>query len=211
MKLNLHRIARRRGIQGYSLAEIMITSSVFLMLMTAIIYTYIFALNLHETDRIKLSACDGARKALVPLVDQIRSASKVKIGNGNATNFLECASNGTQSGNAIQIFPTNVTTTWMKYYYETNKTSSNFCKLVYVSSTNNTQTMVAIGDSLTNTLPIFAAEDAYGNPLTTNVNNVVIGVNLQFCQLEYPVVKIGPTNYFQYYQLHTRITRRLMY
>ncbi len=211
MKPNPQNSRSVRRQRAFTLVEMVITSAVFLMLTTAVVYTYIFALNLHETDRIKLSATDEARKVLVPLVGQIRSANQVKIGNGNALNFVACAVNGLQAGNAIQIFPTNVTTTWTEYYYETNTASSNFSKLVYVNSSNLTETVVALAASLTNTLPVFDAEDTYGNPLMTNQNNVVIGVCLQFCQLQYPLVNIGPTNFFQYYQLHTRITRRLMY
>ncbi len=79
------------------------------------------------------------------------------------------------------------------------------------SYTNAGQPTLAIAGSITNTMPLFAAEDGYGHTLTNNLNNVVIGVYLQFRQLQYPLVNIGPTNYFQYYQLHTRITRRLMY
>jgi len=211
MKTAAENIGTVRIQRAFTLAEMMISSAVFLLLSTAIVYTYIFALNLHETDRIKLSATDDARKTLIRLVDEVRSANKVRIGNGNYTNFVECATNGVQTGNAIQIYPTNVSTIWLQYYYQTNPLSSNFSKLEFTSYTNVGHPSLAIANSLTNTLPLFAAEDSYGNALSNNMNNVVISVCLQFCQLQYPLVNIGPTNYFQYYQLHTRITRRLMY
>jgi len=208
MKTFSESASRRRGESAVTLVEMMITSTVFVMLMTGIIYTYIFALNLHENDRMKLSACDDARRALIPLVDQIRSANKVKIGSGSATNFVECIATNTQSGNAIQIFPTNNTTTWVQYYYDTATNSKTFNKLLYVSYTNSSA--IAIAENLTNTFPVFSAEDSYGNPLKSNTNNVTIGVRLQFSQLIYPMVKMNSNNWAQNYQLQTRIMRRLM-
>jgi prepilin-type N-terminal cleavage/methylation domain-containing protein len=197
--------------RGFTLVEMLITSAICLMLTTAIVYTYIFALNLHETDRIKLSASDDARKSLIRLVDEVRSANKVRIGNGNYTNFVECATNGLQVGNAIQIYPTNSSNIWLQYYYESNQLSTNFSKLVITSYTNVGVPTLFTANAITNTLPLFSAEDSYGNPLSNNMNNVVVGVCLQFIQLQYPLVNIGATNYFQYYQLHTRITRRITY
>lgn len=202
---------RGRLRRGFTLVEMMMTSAVCLLLTTAIIYTYIFALNLHETDRIKLSASDDARKTLIKLIDEVRSANKVRIGNGNSTNFVECATNGVQAGNAIQIYPTNASNVWLQYYYETNPLSVYSNKLVFTSYTNVGHPALAIASAITNTLPLFTAEDSYGNALSNNLNNVVIGVCLQFRQLQYPMVNIGPTNYYQHYQLRTRITRRLMY
>lgn len=201
-----------RPRRAFTLVEMMITSAVFLLLFTAIIYTYIFALNLHETDRIKLTASDEARKTLNQLVDEIRSANKVRIGNRTGTNFVPCGTNGFQLGNAIQIYPTNTSNVWLQYYYETNTVPTNyFSRLMFVSYSNSAQPVQAIASSVTNTLPVFTAEDSYGNVITNNLNVNVIGVCLQFRQLQYPLVNIGPTNYFQYYQLHTRITRRMMY
>ena len=211
MKADFENAGLVRHQRAFTLVEMMITSTVCLLLTTAIAYTYIFALNLHETDRIKLSASDDARKTLIRLVDEVRSANKIRIGNGDYTNFVACATNGLQAGNAIQIYPTNLSNVWLQYYYETNVISTNYSRLVYISYTNAWQPTLAVANALTNALPVFAAEDSYGNIITNNMNIDVIGVCLQFRQLQFPLVNIGPTNYFQYYQLHTRITRRMMY
>jgi hypothetical protein len=44
--------------------------------------------------------------------------------------------------------------------------------------------------------------------LTNNFNNRVIGVTLEFFQLQNPTVPIGPGSVFDYYRLRTKITRR---
>jgi hypothetical protein len=57
---------------------------------------------------------------------------------------------------------------------------------------------------------VFAAEDHLGNVLTNSQNNRVIGLRLQFYQIAFPVVAVGPGNYYDFYQLRTRVTRRML-
>jgi hypothetical protein len=57
---------------------------------------------------------------------------------------------------------------------------------------------------------VFTSEDFAGNVLNNNLNNRVIGVTLQFYQLEAPPVLIGPGSLYDFYQLRTKITRRAL-
>jgi hypothetical protein len=205
MRISRHPNVRR----AFTLAEALIASSVLLLLMTGVIYGYLFGLNLFQITKVKLGASDDARKAVIKLTDEVRSATKIKIGTGNLTSFTEVSTNGLQVGNALQIYPDSSGINWIRYYYDTNPASTNFSKLVRLTNGNNVSLVIA--HSVTNTVPIFSSEDSFGHPLTNNVNNRVIGMTLQFYQLEYPLVKIGPGNYYDFYQLHTRITRRILY
>ncbi|MDB6016118.1 MAG: hypothetical protein JWR19_607 [Pedosphaera sp.] len=194
---------------AFTLAETIITFAVFMLLMGGILYGYLFGLNLHQITRVKLGATDDARKAVIQLTDEIRSANRIKVGDGTLTNFNEAGTNALQLGNAIQIYPTNNTSIWIRYFYETNAASANYTKLLRSTDGINANPVMLGG--ITNIVPIFSSEDSYGNTLSNNFNNRVIGVTLQFYQIEYPIVKIGPGNYYDFYQLHTRITRRTLY
>ena len=57
---------------------------------------------------------------------------------------------------------------------------------------------------------VFTAENHLGQVLTNNNNNRVIGLTLQFYQLQYPTINIGPGGLYDFYQLRTRITRRAL-
>jgi hypothetical protein len=57
---------------------------------------------------------------------------------------------------------------------------------------------------------VFTAEDYAGNVQLNNFNNRVIGVTLQFFQLQTPTVPIGPGCLYDFYQLRTKITRRAL-
>ena len=104
-----------------------------------------------------------------------------------------------QKGNAIQIYPIlNNTNVFITYFWETNrlKRIENGGNAIYV-----------VANSISNNV-VFTSEDFQGNVLLTQANNRVIGLTLQFYQLQYPAVTIGPGNYYDFYQLRTRITRR---
>ena len=57
---------------------------------------------------------------------------------------------------------------------------------------------------------VFTSENYNGVVLSNNANNRVIGLNLQFYHIEYPIVRVGPDEHFDYYQLRTKITRRAL-
>ena len=80
--------------------------------------------------------------------------------------------------------------------------------LSFMARTTNGQTFVFIvANSISNQL-VFTSEDYSGTVLTNNENNRVIAVTLQFFQLQYPTIRIGPGSIYDFYQLRTKITRR---
>ena len=198
-----------RRIAAFTLAETLIASSIFVMLMGSLVYTFLFGLHLQETTATKLGASDNARKALIHLTDEIRSATIIAIGSGDPTNFVAVGTNTPQVGTSMQIYTNSDTNAWACYYYETNPASANFAKLCRTDSPQNGGATVVVASSITNLPTLFSSEDVYGNPLMNNQQaNRVIGVTLQFYQLEYPLVQVGPGNFYDFYQLHTRVTRR---
>ena len=66
-----------------------------------------------------------------------------------------------------------------------------------------------VAQYLTNTV-VFTSENYSNVVLTDNQNNRVIGVNLKFYQIQYPIATIGQGGYFDYYQVSTKITRRAL-
>ncbi len=203
-------VASRRQAQAFTLAEMMITATLFMILVAGIIYAHLFGLHMYQLTSIKLAASDDARKGFIKLTDEIRSAWKVQVGSGNLNTFTEVAANAYQQGNALQIYmDASNTNNWVRYWYQTNSAATDYTKLL--RTVNGASYSLVIAHSITNLVPLFTAEDSNGNVINSNVNNRVIGMTMQFYQLEYPVVNIGTGNYYDFYQLHTRITRRTLY
>src|SRR5215472_16358223 len=152
----------------------------------------------------KLVATAGARHAMDEIRDQVREANEVDIGNCSSdwTSF-SVITNGAQQGNALEIFPTTNSTPYLIFYLQTGGTNQ---LMRYDSSLDTTQQMA---NFITNEV-VFDAEDLWGNIQTNNVNNRVIRITLQFSQWEYPIGRVGGTNFNSYnlYQLRSRVTRR---
>jgi hypothetical protein len=202
----------RRRMLAYTLSEMLVSASLFLLLVGGVVYGYMFGLSMYQVTRVKLGASDDARKSFIRLTDEIRSAWQVQVGNGNQSSFTQVASNALQRGNALQIYmQTSDTNTWIRYWYQTNSSPTSTTTLLRIQSWQFTNDILTVCHSITNIVPLFTSEDGNGNILSNNVNNRVIGVTLQFYQLEYPRINVGPGSYYDFYQLHTRITRRTLF
>jgi len=133
---------------------------------------------------------------------EIRSGKLVKIGSGTLTNFTEVPVDTAQRGSAVQIYPTASTNQFVRYFWDEDSQKLK-------RTTNGSSSVSIVANSITNNI-VFSAEDAVGNVLTNNDNNRVIALTLQFYQIQYPIIKIGPGEYYDFYQLRTKITRRTL-
>jgi len=180
----------------------MVAMAIFGMVMAGMMIASAFGIRAHEMTKVKLGASDEARRAINLLSSEIRAAKIIRIGNGTASSFDEVPVNAPQRGSALQIHPTTNTANFVRYFW-----NSDDHQLKRTMNGSNIVTVVA--NFITNQL-VFTSEDGFGNVLTNNQNNRVIGLKLEFYQLQYPVVKIGPGQLYDYYRLSTKTTRRAL-
>lgn len=190
------------GRVAFTFPEMMITLSIAMVVMGGALVAHIFGLRLFQISQAKLGANQEARKAINRLMDEIRSGKMVKVGSGSLSNFTEVGVNSSQQGSAIQIYPTTDTNNFIRYFWDSADKRLK-------RTTNGASAVSIVVNSITNQL-VFTAEDFRGNILTNNENNRVIGMMLQFYQIQYPIVYIGPGQYYEYYQIATKITRRTL-
>jgi type II secretory pathway pseudopilin PulG len=185
---------------AFTLPEIMLAMTLLLLVLGGLISSHIFGLRLMELAKSKLGASDEARTAIAKMMEEIRSAKLIRLGEGNLTSFTEVAPDTLQKGSAVQIYPTTNYNAYVRYFWDSGdrrlKRTTNGMNFVYI-----------VANSISNEL-VFTSENYAGTTLTNNENNRVIGVTLQFFQLQYPTVKIGPGSLYDFYQLRTKITRR---
>jgi prepilin-type N-terminal cleavage/methylation domain-containing protein len=199
MKVAIHGPGNPRG---FTFTEMMVTMSLFMMVMAGVLGAHLFGARLFEITKAKLGANDEARHAISMLSDEIRTAKLVKIGRGNLSGFTEVAPTVEQVGSAIQIHQTTDTNNFIRYFWDAGDSR--------LKRTTNGSTAVSIvANSITNEM-VFTSEDFTGRILTDNENNRVIGLTLRFYQIAYPTVQIGPGHYYDFYQLRTKITRRAL-
>jgi prepilin-type N-terminal cleavage/methylation domain-containing protein len=202
MKLSLSPI-HRRARQGFTLTEMLVTMAIFGMVVVGILGLHIFGLKLNRMVDVKLQATEDSRRALGRLVTDIHSAGIVKVGTGSSSAFTEAGFNTAQQGNALQIYPvkTNLTR-YVRYYVDTSNN-----QLMRLDSASGTPAFVS--GWVTNT-QIFSSEDFSGNVLSNNLNNRVIGIDMEFYRLDNPMIQFGHGSYYDYYRLQTRVTRRAL-
>jgi len=194
--------AERRRLLAVTLIELLVTMTLTTFVVGGVVYSHIMGGRLMQFAAAKLGASDSARKAFGKLQDEIRAATVIQIGDGTATSFTAIPNGTAMQGRAIQIFPTTKNNWWIRYFYVTNNS-----ELRRVTSSNSTPQLIA--SYVTNAV-LFSKEDYLGNTLSADTGNSAVNVRLQFYQLSYPMTKVGTNNFYEYFQLQTRITRRIL-
>jgi hypothetical protein len=185
---------------AFTLTDLMTAMLLFSLVVLGVVYTHLFSLRMFRITVTKLSASAGARRSLNLVRDEIRSGKMLYVGHGDNLGFTRIADNSPQDGNALQIYPTASTNTYVRYYLDS---ANQELKRVVAGSTQP----FIIARYITNQLA-FRAEDYTGNALTNSQNNRVIRMTLEFFQWDFPAGRRGGGAYYDYYRLQTRITRR---
>ncbi len=194
---------RRRRRAAMTLPEVMVTSAIFGLAMAGFIALQVFGLRLNAITAAKLGASDEARGAVGKMVAEIRMAGVVRIGTGDDSTFSEIPIGQAQRGNAVQIqLSKDNTNNWVRYFWDASDTRLK-------RTVNGSPAVSIVANAITNEM-VFTSEDYMGQVLSNNYNNRVIGICMQFYQLEFPNVPIGPGHQYDFYQLRTKITRRAL-
>lgn len=216
----------RRGCLAFTLVEMMFSVVIYtFVFIGALVAVQVYALRVYTLGATKITATQGARKALNQIRDDIRQAKLAQVGNAdNNGNFTAVTGSGLAIGNALEIFfTTNQAAPYSLYYLQTNNvagTSSNNLLWVW-ANTNVAAVTQKLATYITN-LDVFEAEgwdnwptNTTTPPVITNClqNNQVYSVKMQFYQWEYPIAVISTNsaaNAYDYYQVRTRVCRRAL-
>lgn len=192
----------QRGERAFTFPDVMVTAAVSMLVLAGLITTYLFGFRLFEFTKPKLSASDNAREALGKFVLDLRSANCVRVGTGTGSTFTKASSGSFLQGNALQVFATTNTNSYTVYYLDTDQ------KLKRRKNGSGIIDIIATGISNQNS-QVFTIENYAGTILTNDAYNSLIGMNLQFLQIEYPTFKIGTNRFYDSYQLRTKVIQRV--
>jgi prepilin-type N-terminal cleavage/methylation domain-containing protein len=231
MKRSSHSLVRRwRTLtRGFTLVEMVVATTVFTLVILATVALQIYALRVYTLASTKMIATADARMTMNDIRDRVREAREVYVGNYSAlgnypsVDFSAVTNGGMQEGNALLIYPTTATNAFALIYLQSaNGTTTNLSTmdsrgnvintnslvlLVYTNSTLSVSNIIA--GYITNEV-VFDAENFEGAILSSNQNNYLVHLTLDFSQYEYPIALIGTNkfNAYDYYQLNTVMTRR---
>lgn len=194
------RSARRQ--QALTLVEMMITTSIFGMVVAGFIALQLFGMRQSQLVESKLGASDQSRKLLEKMGWELRAAKEWDIGNVGGIVFTEVANGQPLRGNGIRIYPlSNNTNTYVQYYFNTNTRT-------LLRRQSGMITAKVIATELTNNMS-FQAEDYRGVVLTNSTDSRIwrncIRVIMEFAQYQYPLTQVGPDCLYDYYKIEYKI------
>lgn len=188
------------GTAAFTLTEILTATAICALVMVGVVYTHVFGLRIATLTNSKLAATHNAREALNRVREEIRAGKIVYVGNGDDVSFTRVAANSPQAGNALQIHPTMDPNNFVRYFLDATTQSLK-------RKASGDGQVWEVAEYITNQV-VFRAEDHQGNVLTSDQNNRVIRMTLDFFQWEFPVTRVGGDNYYESYRLQTRIAPR---
>jgi hypothetical protein len=200
---------RGRWARAFTLAEMMVAMFIFVFMVLGVIYVWIFGMRYDELSCSKLGASDMSRMGFDLLTRDIRAAKWWKVGNGISTNFTVCGNATNQVGNALKLCASGDTnsTAYVIYYFDTNA-----CQLCRLSNglpaiqiiANSLTNSGMLGNGPTNTSMTFHAEQYNGTFAQDWQYKYAIVTTMEFCQYQYPLTKVGPGYYYNYYRIQLK-------
>ena len=189
-----HRSAPARRSSAFTLVEVMTTLALLGLVISSVFMCQYYGLQLYGFVRPKLDNAAYARDSLSRLIEEVRCAQYLEVGQGTAGTFTAAGVTNALRGNAIRIRPASNTNQFVYYYRDAS--ANKLMKMALGSTVPVTQVQ-----NVTNTV-LFTLEDFAGNVLTNVQNNMTMGLFLQMRQ------DSARKNVGDSYQVRTKATRR---
>jgi Tfp pilus assembly protein PilW len=194
--------ARARGGAGMTITELLVSLCIFSLVVLALIYAQMFGMRYDQLVNSKLGASDNTRGSFDKLLDDIRGAKILAIGNGSLGSFTACGNGVAQQGNMLQINLTTDTNNYVQYCF-----SSSLGQLL---RQHNNQTATMLATNLLNTnvtaTPFFVGQTYNGSNATDINYSSLIVANFKFYEYRYPLTKVGSNCYYINYDVQLKAT-----
>jgi hypothetical protein len=188
------REAQPKGCHAFTLVEMLISLTILIIVVGAILGANLLGLRMMTINSTKLAATEWSRNTFGKITQEVHTCNAAYVGTITNGGFAGLLPGEPLTGISLIIYPTTNTTNYILYYL--NASDNTFRR---TTDQNNTTTTLA--DFVTN-VDIFTAQDYLGNTLSNNSANGVIHVLLQIYQ---------PAHYLSapdYYQLETSVAPR---
>src|SRR6266478_626565 len=131
-----------RRAQAMTLTELMTATSIFVLMVAGLVVTNMFAMQQDELVNSKLGANDQSRVGFDLLLGEIRGCKYVQVGSGTSNSFTSVTNGATEQGNALLVFPSTDSSTWIQYYFNTNSTNGELDRVASYGSNTPTAPVV---------------------------------------------------------------------
>jgi len=203
---------RTRRAQAFTVAEMMVAVFIFVFMVLGIIYTWMFGMRFDQVVCSKLGASDKSRMSFDLLTGDIRSAKSWGVGNivtNNKTSFTRCVNATNQVGNALSLTNSMNINSWIRYWFNTNtcqlcRGTNDGVATRYQIIAQNLTNSGTLGNGLTNTSMTFQGQKYDGTLAQDWQFKYMLVTTMEFCQYQYPLTKVGPGYYYNYYRIQLK-------
>ena len=185
----------RSGEMAFTLPELMVSMTIFLLLLGGMMSANLFGLRMFQIEQTKLIASSAARRIVGGLTDEIHSCETFQIGTVSNGTFTGLPLNAPKTGPALIVYPNTNSGNFIVYYV--NTADRTFRRATSVSGSTR-----ILAQSVTNATGLFRAQDYLGNLLTNIQDNTVLHLKLEF----YQATRFGVPP--DYYKLESSAIRR---
>jgi hypothetical protein len=186
----------RKKVRGFTLTEVLFTTALLVLVFAAVFLCQLYGMQMHNFIRPKLDNAAFARESLSALIEEVRCAQIIEVGQGTWTTFVAAGATNEQSGNALRVRLAG-NTNQLIYYFRDPGTET--LRKVALGTSNS----VTVAGSVTNPV-VFRFEDFRGGLQTNSQNQTVLDVFLQMRQDSVRLHHYSNDTY----QIRTKMTRR---
>src|SRR3974390_1500212 len=119
IRCRFHNGSWRAGELAFTLAELMVSVTIFILLVAGVVSANLFGLRMFQIEETKLNASDEARKIVGVLMDEIHSCQTFQIGTFTNGTFTGLPLGAPQLGPALIVYPTTNTANYIMYFVNT--------------------------------------------------------------------------------------------
>jgi hypothetical protein len=179
---------------AFTLTELLFSTALLVLVFGAVFICQYYGMQMHNFIRPKLENAAFARDTLAYMIEEVRCAQTVEVGQGTLSTFTAAGPTNAQSGNALRIRLAGNTNQFI-YYFRDSGTET--LRKASLGASN----AVVVAREITNAT-VFRLENFQGVLNTNSQNQTVVDVLLQMRQ---PAFR---QNVADSYQVRTKITRR---
>src|SRR5271156_4588780 len=133
---------------GFTLPEILIASTIFIVIVGAVVALQLFGVRIYYFASTKLTATHDGRDTMNFIREQVREAKILYIGTytNSSSTFAVIGDQTNQTGNALLIFPTTNTTYGTIFFQDQG--ANNLSSVSFTGATNSANGLVITAGSL---------------------------------------------------------------
>jgi type II secretory pathway component PulJ len=160
----------KRRCRGFTLPDYMVGLALTATVFGLTLGSYVYGAKMYQLASTRFEGIEETRPLMARIIHDVRSATSVQVGQGDATRFTRAALGQPQQGNALQVYLNMNSNKFVRYYLDAGSRS--------IKRVKHDSTEPAVLAEHVITAAPFTVEDIRGNVVTNDPAVVTVGVSI---------------------------------